>query len=214
MTVEMANGKEVLSRTAVGYLSFELGGSSTSAYFRVLPVGVYDGILGMDWLRSRHANIHCAQGTFSFLDDRNQEILVQGKNGKPKAKLSKAKRLMKGLKAGQQIFVVKLNKVKESENEAEPMWLQDYADVFPEDLTNLPPPREIDHGIEIFPGSEPVSKRPYKMSFPEAIELKEQLRQLLEQGYIRPSNSPWGESLCCFRRRRTVLYVYALTIVV
>ena len=59
MTVEMANGKEVLSRTAVGYLSFELGGSSTSAYFRVLPVGVYDGILGMDWLRSRRANIHC-----------------------------------------------------------------------------------------------------------------------------------------------------------
>ena len=88
--------------------------------------------------------------------------------------------------------MVKLNKIKESENEAEPMWLQDYADVFPEDLTNLPPPREIDHGIEIFPGSEPVSKRPYKMSLPEAIELKEQLRQLLEQGYIRPSNSPWG----------------------
>ena len=77
----------------------------------------------MDWLRSRHANIHCAQGTFSFLDDRNHEILVQGKNGQPKSKLSKSKRLMKGLKARQQIFVVKLNKIKELENEAEPMWL-------------------------------------------------------------------------------------------
>ena len=98
MIVEMANDKEVLSRTTVGYLGFELGGSSISAYFRVLLVGFYDGILGMDWLRSRHANIHCAQGTFSFLDDRNQEVLVQGKNGQPKAKLTKAKRLMKGLK--------------------------------------------------------------------------------------------------------------------
>ena len=108
----------------------------------------------MDWLRSRRTNIYCAQETFSFLDDRNQEVLVQGKNGKPKAKLSKAKRLMKGLKSGQQIFVVKLNKIKETESEVEPMWLQEYADVFPEDLTNLPPSREIDHGIEIFPGGE------------------------------------------------------------
>lgn len=68
---------------------------------------------------------------------------------------------------------MKLNKIKEPTNEVEPMWLQDYANVF---LTNLPPPREIDHGIEIFLGSEPVSKRPYKMSLLlEAIELKEQL---------------------------------------
>lgn len=61
--------------------------------------------------------------------------MVQGRNGQ-----SKAKRLMKGLKLGQQIYVVKLNKIKELEVEAEPMWLQDYPDVFPEDLTNLPSP--------------------------------------------------------------------------
>ena len=57
---------------------------------------------------------------------------------------------MKGLKVGQHIFKVKLNKIKEPENEDEPMWLQDYANVFPKDLMNLPPPSEIDHGIEIF----------------------------------------------------------------
>ena len=71
MTVEMENGKEVLSRTAIRYLSFALGGSSTSAYFRVLLVGVYDGILGMDWLQAKCANIYCAQGTFSFFDNWN-----------------------------------------------------------------------------------------------------------------------------------------------
>ena len=99
--------------------------------------------------------------------------MVQGRNGQPKTNLTKAKRLLKELKSRQQIFVVKLNKIKESENEAELRWLQDYADMFLEDLTNLPPPREIDHGIEIFPGSEPVSTRPYKMFLSEAIELKE-----------------------------------------
>lgn len=98
MIVEMANGKEVLSSTTLGYLSFELGGSLTSAYFRVLAIGVYDGILGMDWLGSRRVNIHCAQGNFSFLDDRNQEVLIQGRNGH---KLTKAKRFLKGQNLGQ-----------------------------------------------------------------------------------------------------------------
>ena len=100
--------------------------------------------------------------------------------------------MLRGLRAGQQIYVVKLNKLEQKEDQAEPSWLRDFSDVFLEDLTNLPPSRDVDHEIELIPGSEPVSKRPYKMSLPEAIELKEQLRQLLEQGFIRPSTSPWG----------------------
>ena len=147
----------------------------------------------MDWLIANHASVHhCAQGSFSFWDKQGQETLVQGRNGKPRAKLSKASRMLRGLRSGQQIYVVKLNKVEQKEDQNEPRWLQEFSDVFPEDLTNLPPSRDVDHEIEVFPGSEPVSKRPYKMSLPEAIELKEQLRQLLEQGFIRPSNSPWG----------------------
>ena len=68
MTVELANGKEVLSKHTVGTIEFELGGKITSAEFRTLLVGVYDGILGMDWLIANHASIHCAQGSFSFWD--------------------------------------------------------------------------------------------------------------------------------------------------
>ena len=69
MTVELANGKEVISRHTVGNLDFELGGKPMIAHFRTLPVGVYDGILGMDWLTVNRASIHCAQGTFSFIDN-------------------------------------------------------------------------------------------------------------------------------------------------
>ena len=56
----------------------------------------------------------------------------------------------------------------------------------------MPPRRDIDHEIELIPGATPIAKSPYKMYVPEAIELKEQLRQLLEQGFIKPSVSPWG----------------------
>ena len=73
MTFELANGKEVLSNQIVGTLEFDLGGESTSAYFKTLPIRVYDGILGVDWLIANQASIHCAQGTFSFLSKEGQE---------------------------------------------------------------------------------------------------------------------------------------------
>ena len=66
MLVELANGKEVISRHSAGTVEFELGGKTTSAFFRTLPIGHYDGILGMDWLIANHASIHCAQGNLSF----------------------------------------------------------------------------------------------------------------------------------------------------
>ena len=56
----------------------------------------------------------------------------------------------------------------------------------------MPSGRDIDHEIELIPRATPIAKSHYKMSLPEAIELKEQLRQLLEQGFIKPSVSPWG----------------------
>ena len=115
---------------------------------------------------TNHASVHCAQGSFSFQDKQGQETLVQGRNGKPRAKLSKASRMLRGLRSRQQIYVVKMNKVEQREGQNEPSWLQEFSDVFPEDLTNLPPSRDVDHEIEVFPGSEPVSKRPYKMSLP------------------------------------------------
>ena len=97
MTVELANGKEVISRHTVGNLDFELGGKPTTAYFRNLLVGVYDGILGMDWLTANRASIHCAQGTFSFIDNQGQESLVQGHNGRPKAPAMQGKNTAKRL---------------------------------------------------------------------------------------------------------------------
>ena len=68
-------------------------------------------------------------------------------------------------------------------------------------MIELPPKREVDHAIELLPGAQPVSKQPYKMSLPEATELKEQLSQLLEQGFICPSVSPWSTPVLFNRKK-------------
>ena len=68
--------------------------------------------------------------------------------------------------------------------------VKDFADVFLDELPRLPPDREIEFGIEVLSGTTPISKAPYRMAPAELVELKVQLEELLEKGFIRPSISP------------------------
>jgi hypothetical protein len=68
----------------------------------------------------------------------------------------------------------------------------EYADVFPDELPGMPPDRDIEFTIKLQPGTTPISKRPYRMPPVELAELKKQLQELLDKGFIRPSTSPWG----------------------
>jgi hypothetical protein len=67
-----------------------------------------------------------------------------------------------------------------------------FLDVFPDDLLGMPPERKVDFDIELIPGTALISKRAYRVSGPELVELKKQEDELLEKGYIRPSTSPWA----------------------
>jgi hypothetical protein len=68
----------------------------------------------------------------------------------------------------------------------------EYPDVFPDELPGMPPDRDVEFVIELQPGTAPISKRPYCMPPKELAELKNQLQELLDKGYIRPSSSSWG----------------------
>jgi hypothetical protein len=70
--------------------------------------------------------------------------------------------------------------------------VRDFPDVFPEELPGMPPEREVEFVIDLLPGIAPISKHPYRMFVEELQELKKQLTELQEAGYIRPSSSPWG----------------------
>jgi hypothetical protein len=70
--------------------------------------------------------------------------------------------------------------------------IQEYPDVFAEELPGMPPDRDIEFLIELLPGTPPIFKRPYRMLVNELIELKKQIAELQDKGFIRPSSSPWG----------------------
>jgi hypothetical protein len=77
----------------------------------------------------------------------------------------------------------------------------EYPDVFPEEFLGLPPDRDIEFAIDLVPGTAPIAKRPYRMSVEELVELKKQLKDLLDKCYIRPSASPWGSPVLFIRKK-------------
>ncbi|GJY68964.1 putative reverse transcriptase domain-containing protein [Tanacetum coccineum] len=70
--------------------------------------------------------------------------------------------------------------------------VRNFPGVFPEDLSGLPPPRELEFSIDLIPGAMPVAKLPYRLAPTKMQELSNQLKELQEKGFIRPSSSPWG----------------------
>ena len=71
----------------------------------------------------------------------------------------------------------------------------EYEDVFLDELSRLPPQRDVDFCIELHPGMSPISLTPHRMTTIELQELKVQLQELLDKGFIRPSTSPWGSPI-------------------
>jgi hypothetical protein len=130
-----------------------------------------DIILGTDWLSRHHALIDVAARAIEIHSPFCGEIMLYLPNQGCTRSCAFA--------------------LRESPVERIPV-VCEYPDVFPDELTGMPPDRDIEFAIELQPGTAPISKRPYRMPPAELAELKKQLQELLDKGFIRPSTSPWG----------------------
>ena len=84
----------------------------------------------------------------------------------------------------------------------------EYEDVFPDELPGLPPYRDIDITIKLHLGTSPISMTPHRMALAELQELKVQLQELLDKGFIRPSTSPWGTPILFFKKKDKTLRLF------
>ncbi|GJV58586.1 putative reverse transcriptase domain-containing protein [Tanacetum coccineum] len=104
------------------------------------------------------------------------------------------------------IFLANFN-IKETEDKSEKKRLedvpivQDFPDVFPEDLSGLPPTRQVEFQIDLIPGAAPVARAPYRLAPSEMKELSEQLKELSDKGFIRPSSLPWGAPVLFVKKK-------------
>ncbi|GJS33916.1 putative reverse transcriptase domain-containing protein [Tanacetum coccineum] len=79
--------------------------------------------------------------------------------------------------------------------------VQDFPEVFPEDLSGIPPTRQVEFQIDLVPGAAPVARAPYRLAPSEMKELSDQLQELSDKGFIRPSSSPWGAPVLFVKKK-------------
>ncbi|GJU85882.1 putative reverse transcriptase domain-containing protein [Tanacetum coccineum] len=138
----------------------------------ILGNGSFDVIIGMDWLSNYKAELICHEKVVRILLPDGKVLRVLGERPKEKA------RLLMSAKAS-------------DKKQEEIVVVRDFPEVFPNDLSGLPPIREI----ELTPRATPVAKSPYRLAPSKLEELSGQLKELQEKGFIRPSSSPWGVSV-------------------
>nr|GFA10834.1 putative reverse transcriptase domain-containing protein [Tanacetum cinerariifolium] len=92
------------------------------------------------------------------------------------------------------------DKSKERRLEDVPI-VQDFPEVFPEDLPGIPPTRQVEFQIDLVPGAAPVAQAPYRLAPSEMKELLDQLKELADKGFIRPSFSPWGATVLFVKKK-------------
>jgi hypothetical protein len=124
----------------------------------------------MDWMTTYEGVIECAKRAIMLTTPEKKRIRF---------------------KSTFELKVSKVNSLKWVSME-EVHIVREYPDVFPEELPGMPPVRDIEFLIDLMPGAGPISKRPYKMDVEELKELKKQLGEQLEKGFIRRSSSSWG----------------------
>ncbi|GKB34647.1 putative reverse transcriptase domain-containing protein, partial [Tanacetum coccineum] len=97
--------------------------------------------------------------------------------------------------------------IKETRDKSKKKQLQDvpivkkFPEVFPEDLPSLPHTRQVEFYIDLVPGAAPVARVPYRLAPSEMKELADQLQELSDKGFIRPSSSPWGAPVLFVKKK-------------
>ena len=111
----------------------------------------------------------------------------------------KARRFMR--KGCEAFLALILDSKREQVNLENIPLIREFHDVFPEELLGVPPKREVDLSIEVVQGTNPISRTLYRMAPIELKELKTQLQELLDKGFIRPSVSPWGAPVLFVKKK-------------
>ncbi|KAA0061277.1 pol protein [Cucumis melo var. makuwa] len=179
LSVSTPSGEVMLSKDKIKTCQVEIANHVLDVILLVLDMRDFDEILGMDWLSTNHASIDCSRKEVVF----NPHSAVSFKfKGAGTVVLPKVISAMKASKLLSQV-------------------VREYPDVFPDELPGLPPLREIDFAIELEPDTAPILRAPYRMAPAELKELKVQLQELLDKGFIRPSVSPWGAPVLFVKKK-------------
>ncbi|GJZ06819.1 putative reverse transcriptase domain-containing protein [Tanacetum coccineum] len=159
--IKMVVGNLVSTNTVIKGCTLTLLDQPFEIDLMPIKLGSFDVVIGMDWLSKYHAKILC--------DEKVVHIPINGET-----------------------LIIRVMEKKSNEKRLKDIpVVKEFSDVFPKDLPGLPPVRQVEFQIDLIPGAAPVARIPYRLAPSEMQELSNQLQELGDRGFIRPSTSPW-----------------------
>ncbi|KAI3743880.1 hypothetical protein L1987_56947 [Smallanthus sonchifolius] len=201
-TVEVANGDSLTIDSIIPNCSLELNDHTFPINLVPMPLGSFDIIIGMDWLSKHHAEVICFEKCIQIPLPSGETLRVFGEKPCKGLKLMSCTTAQKYLRKKHVAFLAHVvqKDVKEKSIQDIPV-IRDFLEVFPEDLSGLPPVRQVEFRIDLVPGANPVARAPYRLAPFEMQELASQLQELSDKGFIRPSHSPWGAPVLFVKKK-------------
>nr|GEV80051.1 reverse transcriptase domain-containing protein [Tanacetum cinerariifolium] len=174
--IEMANGNLVGTNTVIQGCTLILLNQPFKVDLLPIKLDSFDVVIGMDWLSKYHGRIIC--------DEKVVHIPIDGET-----------------------LIIRGNRTRVMENKSDEKGLEDipvvreFMEVFPEDLPGLPLVCQVEFQIDLIPGAAPVARTPYILAPSEMQELSNQLQELADRGFIRPSTSPCGTTVLFVKKK-------------
>nr|GEZ44970.1 putative reverse transcriptase domain-containing protein [Tanacetum cinerariifolium] len=192
--VELADGRIIRLNTILRGCTLNLLNHPFNINLMPVELGSFDAIIGMDCLAKYQAVIACVE-KIVHIPWGNKTLFIHGdgsnQGNATRLGIISCTKTEKYMMKGFPIFLAHIT-TKEVEDKSEKKRLED---VYPEDLSGLPLTRPVEFQIDLVPGAAPVARAPYRLAPSEMKELAEQLKELSDKGFIRPSSSPWGAPL-------------------
>ena len=202
MVVSVPNGDTMISERIVLGSKLVIQNKDFPADLIVLGIHDFDIILGMDWLSRHRAIFDCYKKEVRLVRPEEPGVIFRGIRREIALSLINAMTASKMLRKGCQGYLAFVVDRRQEGTQLEDIPIvKEFPDVFLDDISGLPPDREIEFVIELIPGTEPISISPYRMAPAELKELKARLEELLSKGFIRPSTSPWGAPVLFVKKK-------------
>ncbi|GKA12378.1 putative reverse transcriptase domain-containing protein [Tanacetum coccineum] len=199
--VELADGRVASTNTVLRGCTLNLLNHLFKIDLMPIELGTFDVVIGMDWLVNQDAVIICGKKVV-HIPVKNKTLEIVGDRSTSRLKIISCIKASKYIERGHQLFVAHVTEKEPKEKRLEDVpVIRDFPEVFPDDLPGLPPPRQVEFKIELVPGAAPVARAPYRLAPSELKELADQLQELSEKGFIRPSSSPWGAPVLFVKKK-------------
>ncbi|GKA06742.1 putative reverse transcriptase domain-containing protein [Tanacetum coccineum] len=177
--VELADGRIIGLNTILRGCTLNILNHPFNIDLMPIELGSFDAIIGMDWLVKYQAIIVCAEKIIRIPLGNETLIIHDDKSNR-------------GNKA--RLHIISYIKTQEYMLKGCPVFLAN-------DFPGLPPTRKVEFQIDLIPGAAPVARAPYRLAHSEMKELSEQLKELSDKGFIKPSSSPWGAPVLFVKKK-------------